>query len=173
MTITVWHFITVGALAWPARLLQPFRLAENYGLFAVMTRARCELEFQGTRDGVHWLAYPFRYKPQDIDEPPGIFAPYQPRFDWNLWFASLDEPPDYTPWVVAAEERLLEGEPAVLRLFAADPFAGARPVAVRVVRWQYWFTTPAQRRASGAWWQRRELGPYAPPVPSERGMQAP
>ena len=75
----------------PARLLSPFRIGESYGLFAVMTRARYEIEFQGTLDGKTWVAYPFRYKPQDPYAAPGIYAPYQPRFDWDLWFASLDD----------------------------------------------------------------------------------
>ena len=35
----------------PARWLSPFRVADSYGLFAVMTHARYEIEFQGTRDG--------------------------------------------------------------------------------------------------------------------------
>src|SRR5206468_9398810 len=30
------------------------RIANRYGLFAVMTEARYEIEFQGTRDGVTW-----------------------------------------------------------------------------------------------------------------------
>src|SRR5581483_6752868 len=71
------------------RLLDPFRVANSYGLFAVMTRARYEIEFQGSADGRTWIAWPFRYKPQDMRRPPGIYAPYQPRFEWNLWFASL------------------------------------------------------------------------------------
>ncbi len=54
--------------------------------------------------------YPFRYKPQDPMERPGIYAPYQPRFEWNLWFASL-APWQASPWVVAAQARLLRGEP--------------------------------------------------------------
>jgi hypothetical protein len=36
---------------------------------------------------------------------------------------------------------------------------------VRTVKWQYWFTTPAEKRATGAWWRRQEIGEYAPPVP--------
>jgi hypothetical protein len=39
----------------------------------------------------------------------------------------------------------------------------AHPRAVRVVYWQYHFTTPAQRRATGAWW-RRALVAAAPAV---------
>ncbi len=73
----------------PVAWLEPFRVANQYGLFAVMTPHRLEIEFQGSNDGAHWAAYPFRYKPQRVDERPRIYAPYQPRFDWNLWFASL------------------------------------------------------------------------------------
>ena len=54
-----------------------------------MTRGRYEIEFQGSNDGQTWVTYPFRYKPQDPGKRPGIYAPYQPRFEWNLWFASL------------------------------------------------------------------------------------
>ncbi|HEV8660595.1 MAG TPA: lipase maturation factor family protein, partial [Thermoanaerobaculia bacterium] len=68
-----------------ASIVEPFRIVNNYGLFAIMTRARYEIEFQGSSDLVHWTPYPFRYKPQDVRERPGLYAPYQPRFDWNLW----------------------------------------------------------------------------------------
>jgi len=144
-------------LAWPARVLAPFRIANAYGLFAVMTEARYEIEFQGSRDGTTWVTYPFRYKPQDPNERPGIYAPYQPRFEWNLWFASLG-PWQQASWVVLAQRRLLEGSPSVLRLFRDDPFDGKPPALVRTVRWQYWFTDPATKRTTGAWWRRTELG---------------
>jgi lipase maturation factor 1 len=162
--VTTFGFFAAGALRRPAQLLAPLRIGENYGLFAVMTRARYELEFQGTRDGKTWIAYPFRYKPQDPYSAPGIYAPYQPRFDWDLWFASLDDASEW-PWVVTVEERLLAGEPSVLKLFARDPFGGQKPIAVRTIRWRYWFTTPAEKRATGAWWRREEIGPYCPAVP--------
>jgi len=163
---TVAPYLTMtGAspLAAPARLLDPFRIANQYGLFAVMTRARYEIEFQGSRDGKTWVAYPFRYKPQDPKEAPGIYAPYQPRFEWNLWFASLGSWQQY-PWVMNAEVRLLEGSPDVLRLFRRDPFAGSPPQRVRTVLWQYWFTSSAEKRRTGNWWRREPRGPYAPAV---------
>ena len=71
----------------PLVALDPFRIANQYGLFAVMTPHRYEIEFQGSDDGKTWRAYPYRYKPQDPHSRPGIYAPYQPRLDWNLWFA--------------------------------------------------------------------------------------
>ena len=150
-----------GVLYAPARALEPFRIANPYGLFANMTEARYEIEFQGSRDGGStWVTYPFRYKPQNVMERPGVFAPYQPRFDWNLWFASLG-PWRASTWVVLAQERLLERSPAVLGLFRDDPFDGAAPTHVRTVLWQYWFTDRATKRATGAWWRRRELGPFS------------
>ncbi len=144
-------------------LFAPFRVADSYGLFAVMTRARYEIEFQGSNDGEHWIAYPFRFKPQDPKSRPGIYAPYHPRFDWNLWFASLG---DYSEnaFVLNCEAQLLENSPPVLRLFAGNPFAARPPAMVRAVKWQYWFTTSAERARSGAWWNRKLLGLYAPAI---------
>lgn len=145
----------------PIVALQPFRIASQYGLFAVMTTARYEIEFQGTRDGKNWVAYPFRYKPQDPREPPGFYAPYQPRFDWNLWFASLGHWRAYF-FVVRTEVQLLHNSPGVLSLFAANPFRDAPPERVRAVLWQYWFTDLETKRREGLWWRRELRGLYAP-----------
>jgi lipase maturation factor 1 len=150
----------------PIRALEPFRVADRFGLFAVMTRGRYEIEFQGSNDGHTWLPYNFRYKPQDVSRRPRIYAPYQPRFDWNLWFASLGSWREY-PIVPLTEERLLEGSPDVIALFAGNPFSGAPPKQVRAVLWQYWFTDNATRRKQGLWWRRQYLGLYAPALERE------
>src|SRR5262249_6465944 len=147
----------------PARALEPFRIANQYGLFANMTHERYEVEFQGSSDGQNWTAYPFRYKPQDVTKPPGIYAPYQPRFEWNLWFASLENWRN-NQWVVNVQARLLENSPDVLQLFTYNPFPQAPPRMVRAVISQYWFTDLATRRKNGAWWRRETLGLYAPPL---------
>jgi len=159
-TISTFLFEGTG-LAIPGHLIAPFRIANAYGLFAVMTEARYEIEFQGSNDGERWIPYPFRYKPQDPRERPGFFAPYQPRFDWNLWFASLG-PPAQSPWVMLAQHRLLEGSSPVLELFRNDPFNGKPPRLVRTVLWQYWFTSLAEKNRTGNWWRRKELGPFMP-----------
>jgi hypothetical protein len=145
----------------PIAALQPFRVADRYGLFAVMTRGRYEIEFQGSSDGQSWLTYTFRFKPQNLYEPPRIYAPYQPRFDWNLWFASLG-PWRSNPIVPRTEERLLEGRAGVLALFASNPFQQTPPKQVRAVLWQYWFTSLEEKRKEGLWWRRQLLGNYAP-----------
>ena len=144
----------------PISALEPFRIANQYGLFAVMTNGRYEIEFQGSDDGTNWTPYLFRYKPQALNEAPRIYAPYQPRFEWNLWFASLSD------WhlnelVPLTETRLLVSEPDVLALFRSDPFTSP-PRYVRAVLWRYWFTTVDERRRTGNWWRRQFLGLYAP-----------
>ena len=147
----------------PIAAIEPFRIANQYGLFAVMTRGRYEIEFQGSDDGDHWIAYPFKYKPQALNEASRIYAPYQPRFDWNLWFASLGD------WrqneiVPLTEERLLANDADVLSLFRGNPFAKSPPRYVRAVLWQYWFTSMDEKRRTGNWWRRQLLGLYAPEI---------
>ena len=157
----IWMFARVPLPTSPVAALEPFRIANRYGLFAVMTRGRYEIEFQGSADGQNWVAYPFRYKPQELNKPPGIYAPYQPRFDWNLWFASLGEWREY-PIVPNTEVRLLSNDKDVLELFAGNPFSREPPRQIRAVLWQYWFTTLDEKRRAGAWWRRQMLGLYAP-----------
>ena len=170
--LTWMFYATTAQLVWmlqprsplprtPVAMLDPFRITNRYGLFAVMTRGRYEIEFQGSNDGQNWTAYSFRNKPQALNEPPRIYAPYQPRFDWNLWFASLGS------WrenaiVPNTEVRLLTNDADVLSLFRGNPFSTAPPKQVRAVLWQYWFTTIAEKRATGNWWRRQFLGLYAP-----------
>ncbi len=157
----VWMVKPVGLPTTPVSAMEPFRIANRYGLFEMMTRGRYEIEFQGSDDGQTWLVYPFRFKPQDPAKAPGIYAPYQPRFDWNLWFASLSTW-SQEPIVPRTEQALLRGSPDVLLLFAGNPFPKTPPKQVRAVLWQYWFTTPEEKRASGMWWRREQLGIYAP-----------
>ena len=159
----IWMFSEIPLPTAPVAALEPFRIANRYGLFGIMTRGRYEIEFQGSKDGKTWVAYPFRYKPQDLSKPPGIYAPYQPRFDWNLWFASLGSWQDY-PIVPRTEVKLLSNDQDVLSLFEKNPFSQAPPREVRAVIWQYWFTTMSEKRTSGFWWRREFLGLYAPTI---------
>jgi lipase maturation factor 1 len=157
----IWMFGSVPLPTSPVSALEPFRIANRYGLFAVMTRGRYEIEFQGSQDGENWISYPSRFKPQKLNRPPGIYAPYQPRFDWNLWFASLGAWRDY-PIVPNTEVELLTNNHDVLQLFAGNPFAAQPPRQVRALLWQYWFTSLEEKRKTGMWWRRKLLGLYAP-----------
>ncbi len=154
-------------LPWPgfaitlARAAVPFHSVGMYGLFMVMTTARPEILVEGSADGVTWIPYEFRWKPGDVTRRPSFVAPHQPRLDWQMWFAALGRCED-SPWFASFERRLLEGSPAVLRLLARNPFPDAPPRYLRTTTYAYRFTDAAERRATGAWWKRRLVGPYCP-----------
>jgi len=141
----------------------PFELINSYGLFAVMTTTRPEIIVEGSNDGTNWLPYEFKYKPGALDRRPQYVAPYQPRLDWQMWFAALG---DYQsdPWIVRFMGRLLEGSPDVLSLLKTNPFPGAPPRHVHALLYEYRFTTPEERRGTGDWWRRELRGTYLPEI---------
>ena len=145
------------------RAVSPFEIVNTYGLFAVMTTTRAEIIVEGSSDGTTWAPYEFKYKPGDLTRAPVWVQPHQPRLDWQMWFAALG---DYRsdPWVLRFLARLLEGQPEVLGLLGHNPFPGAPPHYVRALIYDYRFTTPAERKATGHWWKREPQGSYMPAI---------
>lgn len=141
----------------------PFRSFNNYGLFAVMTRPRPELIFEGSDDLREWRAYEFPHKPGDLQRRPTWVAPHQPRLDWQLWFAALGAP-QHNPWVLAVCEHLLRGSAPVLALLQSNPFPTKPPRHVRVIRYVYHFTDAATRTRTGQWWRRTPIDVYVAPA---------
>ncbi len=164
---------------WPVRnLLGPrqlmnysfnrFHLVNTYGAFGSVTRERYELVIEGTEardDGEPgaWREYEFRGKPGDPRRRPPQVAPYHLRLDWLMWFAALS--PAYAEdWLVPFLAKLLEGDPAVLRLLRRNPFPHRPPARVRALFYHYRFTTRRERRETGAWWARELVGHYLRPM---------
>ena len=145
----------------------PFDLANTYGLFAVMTTSRSEIVVEGSNDGQIWQAYDFQYKPGDVARRPPWVAPYQPRLDWQMWFAALGNYQE-NPWFSNFMIRLLQGTPEVTALLASNPFPNVPPRYVRAVAYDYHFTNFNLRRATGDWWQRERKALYFPEVSLER-----
>jgi predicted DCC family thiol-disulfide oxidoreductase YuxK len=143
--------------------LAPFRTINNYGLFAVMTVERHEIIVEGSDDRVHWLSYEFAYKPGDVKKRPAFIAPFQPRLDWQMWFAALGSY-GQNPWFENFCIRLLQGSPQVLSLLEKNPFPKHPPRYIRAELYDYHFTNFAERRATGAWWKRKFIREYLPPV---------
>lgn len=146
-----------------ASRLAPFGVVNTYGLFASMTTMRMEIEVQGSMDGETWRTYSFRYKPGDIHRAPPWIAPFQPRLDWQMWFAALGNYQE-NPWFERFVAALLTPSPAVLRLMQFDPFSGHPPRYIRALAYEYRFTNFAEQRAGGAWWHRDLKGVYFPAV---------
>ncbi len=90
-----------------------------------------------------------------------VIAPYQPRLDWQMWFAAMGTPNEY-PWTVHLVWKLLHNEPGVLSLFAENPFPDRPPRYVRAVLYRYAFAPPDD--PGGRWWTREEQGLWLPPL---------
>jgi hypothetical protein len=169
VTLSALPFLARGGLVrrWPAWVVEAYRAAasfrsvNSYGLFAVMTTHRPEIIVEGSDDGVTWLPYEFRWKAGDVQRRPRFAGPHLPRLDWQMWFAALD---DYreNPWFLHFLARLLDGSPEVLALLETNPFPDHPPRFVRAVLYDYHFTDPATRSATGAWWRRERLELYCP-----------
>jgi hypothetical protein len=150
-----------SALESVAEVVSSLRTFNRYGLFAVMTTERREIEVEGSNDGQHWMVYAFRWKPGPLQRTPTFMVPHMPRLDWQMWFAALANY-QRNPWFVHFLGRLLRGEPDVLALLSGNPFPGRPPQMVRALIYNYRFTSYDERQRTGCWWHRELLGSYCP-----------
>jgi len=150
-----------GPVTWLRSRLEPFRVVNPYGLFAVMTTRRPELVIEGSLDGVEWRAYQFKYKPGPPDLRPPVVPLHMPRLDWQMWFAALQEghPPR---WLGGLIQRLFERSPSVVALLANEPFPDQAPRYLRVLAFDYHFTNRTMRRNTGQWWMAANRRYYVP-----------
>ena len=177
------HAIAVGVLtaivlvlSWrPARNLfsrrqlmnasfEPLHLVNTYGAFGAVTRERFEVIIKGTDAefldaSTEWREYEFKGKPGDVRRRPCIVSPYHWRLDWQMWFAAMSQA-EFHPWIFALMQKLLEGEPTIVRLFARNPFPNAPPRFIRADWYRYQFTKPGE----SAWWTRTLIAEYLPPM---------
>ena len=150
-----------------------FHLVGTYGAFGSIGRKRYEVVVEGTNEAsvtpaAQWMEYEFNAKPGDLNHMPPQIAPYHLRLDWLMWFAAMSNYQDY-PWFVNLMAKLLEGDRDVLSLLRSNPFGSHPPKQVRALLYEYRFTTPEERKQTGAWWKRSLIGEYFPPV----SMQTP
>jgi predicted DCC family thiol-disulfide oxidoreductase YuxK len=144
-----------------------FNLANSYGLFRVMTTSRIEIVVEGSNDGQTWQAYEFKYKPGDLARRPPWVAPYQPRLDWQMWFAALGTY-EQNQWFSNLMIRLMQGSPEVNALLENNPFPNGPPLHIRAAAYDYQFTDFNTRRATGDWWRRERKELYFPEVSLRR-----
>ena len=146
----------------------PLHLVNTYGAFGRVTKRRYEVVIEGTDDqalgdGTSWREYQFKGKPGEVARRPRQVAPYHLRLDWLMWFVPLSEGADRV-WLVALLGQLLAGDRPTLKLFRVNPFPEQPPAWVRASLYHYRFTTPGERRQSGAWWVRTKSGEVVAPM---------
>jgi hypothetical protein len=144
-----------------------FDLVNSYGAFGVVGRERDEIIFEGTDDAfirgdTQWKPYEFKAKPGDPNRAPPFIAPYQPRIDWQIWFAAMASPADY-PWTLHFIWRLLHNDLGTLTLLANNPFPNSPPHYIRARLYRYHFAPLGEK----AWWTREPIGEWLPALSTE------
>jgi len=146
--------------------VRPLMLINRYGLFAVMTTTRNEIEVEGSQDGKEWLPYRFKYKPGRLDRTPPWIIGHMPRLDWQMWFAALGRPSDQR-WLRGFVACLLTGSGPVLDLFDEVPFT-TPPRFLRMQFYRYEFADFDALRQRGLVWERQFDRAYMPPAELRR-----
>jgi lipase maturation factor len=154
-----------------------FHLVNTYGAFGSVTRSRYEIVLEGTDEPfitsqTRWQEYGFKAKPGDPRRTPPQYAPYHLRLDWMIWFLPFSvmvinggvHVPGYERWFLRFVQKLLEDDAATLKLMKENPFAGRRPSFIRALFYQYRYTSWREKRETGAWWDRRLIAVYLPPM---------
>jgi hypothetical protein len=145
----------------------PLDLVNTYGAFGSVGRERYEIIFEGTEDALitantRWKEYEFKAKPGDPNRRPPFIAPYQPRIDWQIWFAAMASPSDY-PWTLHFVWKLLHNDPETLSLLANNPFPKAPPRYIRARLYRYRFAPIGDP----AWWKREPVGEWLPALSTD------
>ena len=158
--------------------LAPLSLVNAYGLFQDMTEERLEVEVEVSVDGATFFPLRFKWKPSDTAAAPRWVAPYQPRLDWQMWFAALSS--GYQPqrdaaggpmqWFGGFMSGVANGRAGVWSLIDEANTLVKRDavVAARASLWRYRFTTPDRRRETGDWWGAGLSGQLQPHLPTGR-----
>jgi hypothetical protein len=140
----------------------PLDLVNTYGAFGTVGRERDEIIFEGTDDALitgdtKWKEYEFKAKPGDPNRRPPFIAPYQPRLDWQIWFAAMSSPSRY-PWTLHFVWKLLHNDRDTLSLIANNPFPDAPPRYIRARLYRYQFAPIGDK----SWWKREPIGEWLP-----------
>lgn len=142
--------------------LEPFRISNNYGLFAVMTKQRWELQIELSSDQTHWRTYPFRYKPSSENSFPRFAAPYQPRLDFQCWFLSFDGNGDFQahPYLLRLIAGIFKDDEKIMGLLGPCPMHKPKFIRLRMNRFEMTSLTEFWR--TGNYWRTVESKPWSP-----------
>ena len=142
-----------------------WEIVNTYGAFGSVGKTRYELVVEGTEEktitkDTKWKEYEFFAKPTNINRRLPIIAPYQPRIDWQIWFAAMETPND-NPWLIHLIWKFLHNDKGAVSLISSNPFKDKPPEYIRVSFYEYEFNHPGGRNGV---WSRKYLGEWLPPL---------
>ena len=149
--------------------LEPVRIVNGYGLFAVMTTSRPEIIIEGSNDGKTWLDYEFKFKAGRPAPRPALGGALPAAPGLANVVRGAGGLSQFT-LVHSTHASAAGGFAPVLALLERNPFPQSPPKYLRALIYDYHFTTWSERRAQGEWWHRRLLGIYFPAVTLKRNQ---
>ncbi|MFZ6181460.1 lipase maturation factor family protein [Nannocystis pusilla] len=184
-----WERALPRALRWPIavfRGLQPLRWLHAYGVFPPRSAPAIKMSpaLEVTWDETRWYTLTPRWWPTLESSPPRWVAPHHPRFDHAIVYEATGfheasvlrnltgrwDPYGHARCSGAGRlmRRVLRGELRSQLFFGESlPAERGAPIAARVRMYMLEATTPAEQRASGAWWRRTLVGPHLPRARAE------
>jgi predicted DCC family thiol-disulfide oxidoreductase YuxK/uncharacterized membrane protein YphA (DoxX/SURF4 family) len=142
------------------RALEPFRLVNAYEPLAAARWQRRQPVIEVSEDGESWRPLWLTAAPGPIDRPLPVCGLHLPRLDHALCAAApVHDFGPAPPWLDGLLCRVLEGDRAVLGLFAER--AAARAVRVRL--WDYRFASARDHYRRRHVWRAEELAMWVAP----------
>ena len=124
-----------------------------------------------------WREIKFIHKPGPLDKKATWVAPYQPRMDWQMWFAALGSYQN-NPWFISLLDSLMEGREGVVDLTGESLYSLGGMKAVKATLWDYDFTRvdnawnrkiPGVEIGGDNWWSRKNPREYVPVLEKGNG----
>ena len=167
-SVTLYYFVQIcgvpetafpSAITAPIQAVASLRSANGYYLYTHLHPTHFMVEFEGSNDhGRTWRTYLYRHLPQSVDRAPPFTAPWFPRFENTVFFASGKEA--NISVIPATAVKLLLRNPEVMNRFAGDPFSDRPPGVVRMRRYRFTLTDIPTYRQTGHYWRKEFAGDY-------------
>ncbi|XP_062563776.1 lipase maturation factor 2-like isoform X2 [Armigeres subalbatus] len=146
----------------PYQGLHNLLVVNQYGQHLIKMRPkRLEiiLEYSDDLTGP-WHEYGFEYKPWNHEGSMPYAWVYFPRFDFKFYDASNSKP-NTNKWLYPLVQRLLQNEPAVLKLFDEDHVPAKPPKFIRASLYHFSFTSWFEGNST-TFWTRERVSDYFP-----------
>eukprot|EP00698_Gefionella_okellyi_P016175 TRINITY_DN4613_c0_g1_i2.p1 TRINITY_DN4613_c0_g1~~TRINITY_DN4613_c0_g1_i2.p1 ORF type:complete len:457 (+),score=53.51 TRINITY_DN4613_c0_g1_i2:258-1628(+) len=152
------------------QMSSPFRVVNQYGMFANVSSIRPAIVFEGSMDGKEWREFHLQAHPGPVDRAPPLIPMFESRVDWVMFAAASHENCTTVRWLMGVVEGLLSGKSSIEKLFVERPFE--KPLMIRAKLFEFQMTN-RQSDVVQNWWTRGQFVEFCPhlqlksPSPSE------
>ncbi|XP_065083995.1 lipase maturation factor 2-like [Ochlerotatus camptorhynchus] len=162
--------ISTSVFTKPYQGLHNLYVVNQYGQHLIKMRPkRLEiiLEYSDDLTGP-WKEYGFQYKPWNQEGSMPYAWVYFPRFDFKFYDASNSKP-NTQKWLYPLVQRLLQNEPAVIKLLDEDHIPSKAPKFIRASLYHFSYTSWFEGNST-TFWTRERVSDYFPAYTLDDGF---